>query len=154
LKKAQGLVTTSWEPERIGAVWNVACENLSRRHDATPVHSLEELSLLRHRFPAEIKVCSALMDDRVVAGVVLFNSERAWHAQYIAADETGYETSALDAVFASVLDAAREADARYFDFGASNEQEGRYLNEGLYQFKTEFGGGGVAYDSYELDLAP
>ena len=26
------------------------------------------------------------------------------------------------------------------------------LNEGLYEFKAEFGGGGVAYEQYELDL--
>ena len=44
-----------------------------------------------------------MMDGQVVAGVVLFNSPSAWHAQYIAADEAGYRVSALDAVFAEVM---------------------------------------------------
>jgi hypothetical protein len=42
--------------------------------------------------------------------------------------------------------------ARYFDFGVSNEQEGRILNEGLYRFKTSFGAGGVAQEFYEVEL--
>ena len=152
LKKAQSRVTTSWALERLGELWSVVCENLSRKHGATPVHSLEDLALLCARFPHEIKVCSALMDGRVVAGVILFNSARAWHAQYIAADETGYETSAIDAVFASAIDAARQADARYFDFGISNEDQGMILNESLYRFKSEFGGGGTVHEFYELDF--
>jgi hypothetical protein len=42
--------------------------------------------------------------------------------------------------------------ARYFDFGVSNEQEGRILNEGLYRFKTSFGAGGVAQEFYKVEL--
>jgi hypothetical protein len=153
LKKAQSRVTISWERERLHALWNVICENLSRKHGAKPVHSVEELSLLCDRFPDENKVCAALAEGRVVAGVILFNSIRAWHAQYIAADETGYQISALDAVFASVLEAARVAEARYFDFGISNEDQGMTLNEGLFRFKSEFGGGGTVHEFYELDLS-
>ena len=38
-------------------------------------------------------------------------------------------------------------------FGTSNgEAEGR-LNEGLYRFKSEFGGSGVAHETYELELS-
>jgi lipid II:glycine glycyltransferase (peptidoglycan interpeptide bridge formation enzyme) len=42
--------------------------------------------------------------------------------------------------------------ARYFDFGISNEQEGRILNEGLYRFKVSFGAGGVVHEFYEVEL--
>ena len=39
-----------------------------------------------------------------------------------------------------------------FDFGISTEAEGMILNEGLYRFKSEFGGGGVVHEFYEMRL--
>ena len=87
----------------------------------------------------------------MVAGVVLFTSPRVVHAQYIAAEEAGRATGALDAVFEHCLTAAAAAGARYFDFGISTVSEGRELNAGLYRFKTEFGGGGVVHQFFEVD---
>jgi len=58
----------------------------------------------------------------------------------------------LDAIFDAALQEAVVAGARYFNFGVCTEEDGRVLNEGLYRFKSEFGGGGVAYEFYEMDL--
>lgn len=152
LKKAGRAVTVSDDPELLPALWRVLAGNLARKHGARPVHSLDELALLRSRFPERIQVRCGLVDGAVEAGVVFFNAAPAWHAQYIASSERGYEVSALDAVFAAAIGEAAQAGARYFDFGTSNEQAGRVLNEGLYGFKSEFGGGGVAHDYYEIEL--
>ena len=43
-------------------------------------------------------------------------------------------------------------DAQWFDFGTSNEDAGRYLNEGMVAHKEEFGGRSIVYDTYSLDL--
>ena len=43
-------------------------------------------------------------------------------------------------------------EKRYFDFGVSVEDGGRYLNEGLIFQKEGFGGRAVMYDTYELCL--
>jgi hypothetical protein len=152
LKKAQKSVTLSADHGLLGSLWPVIADNLSRKYEASPVHSVEQLYLLRNRFPDQIVIRSALMDDKVEAGVIFFNSPTVWHAQYIAASERAYAVSALDAVFTAALTEARESGARYFDFGTSNEQAGRALNDGLYTFKSEFGGGGVAHEYYEFDL--
>ena len=153
LKKAQKVVSLSSDPIFLGDLWRVVAQNLARKHDARPVHSLEELTLLQQRFPRQIRVRCALMDGVVEAGVVLFNTGRVWHSQYIAASEAAYSVSALDAVFAAAIIEAQEADVRYFDFGTSNEDNGKVLNDGLYRFKSEFGGSGVAHDLYEFHLA-
>lgn len=153
LKRAAAAVTTSEDPALLAPLWDVLADNLARKHDARPVHSRAELSLLRQRFPREIRLLCALIDGRVEAGVVLFNSATAWHAQYIASSERGYAVSALDMVFECAIESAAAAGARYFDFGTSNEQEGTVLNDGLYRFKSEFGASGVAHEYYELDLA-
>ena len=154
LKKAQAAVELSSDSQYLPEVWQVISDNLARKHDARPVHTLEELSLLHGRFQESILVRSALIDGAVEAGVVFFNSGNAWHAQYIAASERAYEVSALDAVFDAAIREARLAGVRYFDFGTSNEDNGKILNEGLFRFKSEFGGGGCAYEAYEIDLAP
>ena len=40
----------------------------------------------------------------------------------------------------------------YFDFGTSNENAGWYLNVGMSAHKEEFGGRGIAYDIYEINI--
>jgi lipid II:glycine glycyltransferase (peptidoglycan interpeptide bridge formation enzyme) len=130
----------------------VLAENLRRKYDASPVHTLDEIRLIHSLFPADVSFVVALVGGEVVAGVVLFKGARVVHVQYVASGETGYDVSALDAVFEECIRSATERGARYFDFGTSNEDGGRRLNAGLYQFKSEFGGGGVAYESYELGL--
>ena len=152
LKKAQKFVQTSATPERLAAFWAVLDDNLARRHDACPVHSLAEITLLRDRFPEHIVLRTATIDGRVEAGVLLFNTADVWHAQYIAASARAHETCALDLVFDTLIAEARATGIRYFDFGTSNEQAGQVLNEGLYRFKSEFGGSGVVHEFYELEL--
>jgi hypothetical protein len=152
LKKAKKAVSLSSDPALLGELWAVIAQNLSRKHNARPVHSLEELALLMDRFPANIFIRCALLAGRVEAGVVFFNSLHVWHAQYIAASERGFEVSALDAVFDAAITAARATGARYFDFGISNENGGKVLNDGLYRFKSEFGGGGVAHEFWKMGL--
>lgn len=152
LKKALKSVTLVNGGEQLAGLWNVLAANLERKHDASPVHSLAELTLLLERFPENIQVRTATINGIVEAGVVLFGTTNVWHAQYIASSEIGYAVSALDAVFESAIDAALNREARYFDFGTSNEQGGLVLNDGLHRFKSEFGGGGMVHEYYELVL--
>lgn len=154
LKKAQKAgVTLARGAEFIAPIWQVLSANLERKHGVRPVHTATEMAQLHSLFPEEIEFVAAQLEGNVVAGVVLFNVlPQVVHAQYIAADERGYEVSALDAVFEHCIEHALKSDVRYFDFGNSNEDEGRYLNAGLHAFKTEFGAGGVVHEFYELEL--
>lgn len=154
LSKAHRLgVEVAQGPELVEELWTVVEANLAERHGARPLHSVEEMKLLIGLLPGEIEVVAARLRGEVVAGVVLFDSTRVSHAQYIASVPAGQEAGALDAVFDHCLAQAGERGARFFDFGTSNREGGRVLNDGLYEFKAQFGGGGVAYEHYELDLA-
>ncbi|WP_101758427.1 GNAT family N-acetyltransferase [Oceanicoccus sp. KOV_DT_Chl] len=153
LKKALKVVTLNADSSLMGSFWEVLVENLARKHGAKPVHSLSEIQLLKARFPNEIQLRGALIEGELHAGIVLFNSPEVWHAQYIATSEDGNKISALDAVFDAAVNEAVEANISYFDFGTSNEDSGRVLNDGLYRFKSEFGGGGVAHEFYQLDIS-
>lgn len=138
--------------EFIEPLWRVLEENLNRKHGVKPVHTAEEIRHLQFLFPDNIRFVAALIDEEVVAGVTLFATGRVMHAQYIASSPAGNEVSALDAVFEDCIERAKALGVRYFDFGISNEEEGRYLNAGLYQFKSEFGAGGVVHEFYDLQL--
>lgn len=152
LKKALKSVFVVVGAEHVRPLWRVLSENLTRKHDAAPVHSVDEIEQLITLFPGFIELICAQIDGQVEAGVVVFKTRTVWHAQYIAASETAYSVSALDAVFDRAVAEASSAGVRYFDFGTSNEREGTVLNEGLYQYKHEYGGGGVVHEFYDIDL--
>jgi hypothetical protein len=136
----------------LAALWPVLANNLMRNHGVAPVHTLDEITLLADRFPEHIHVMAALVDGVVEAGVVLFFGQTVAHAQYIASSETGYAVNALDLLFEEAIGHGARSGKRYFDFGISTEDGGRILNEGLAQFKNEFGAGGVVHEFYELNL--
>jgi len=138
--------------EYLPALWQVVADNLKRKHATSPVHSLAEITMLAERFPDEMICVVGLLAETVVAGVLIFSTPVADHAQYIASSEAGYDISALDAVFEHCISTAAGKDKRWFDFGISTENGGLDLNEGLYRFKSEFGGGGIVHEFFEIDL--
>ena len=133
-------------------IWKILERSLLKKHKVKPVHSLQEILLLHSLFQKEITFLSAIMDDQVVAGLVLFRMGNVLHTQYIAAGNEAYETGALDFLIESAIDLAKEKNFKYYNFGISNESEGQILNEGLYRFKRSFGAGSVVHDYYKLDL--
>jgi hypothetical protein len=133
-------------------LWAVLAENLAARHDARPTHTLEEIQLLAGRFPDAIQVVAAFLGEELVAGVVLFVTPRVVHTQYIASSPRGREVAALDLVLERCIEHAAEAGARWFDFGISTTDAGRTLNDDLYRFKAEFGGGGIVHAFFEVAL--
>ncbi len=135
------------------ALWVVLQDNLARKHDVRPVHTIAEMLQLAELFPDNIQFIAGVLRGRVEAGVVLFTAPATWHAQYIAASPAAYEVCALDAVFEYCIAESIAGGARWFDFGTSNERGGAVLNQGLYQFKIEFGGGGVAHEFYSLVIS-
>lgn len=138
--------------EDFAGYWQVLEQVLQERHDTSPVHTLDEIMLLQSRFPENITLHTATLHGELLAGVVLFKTHMVWHSQYIASSPRGRELKALALLFSRLIEEARTAGARYFDFGISTEDHGRRLNEGLLQQKARLGGRGVAYCTYQLDL--
>ena len=136
----------------LGELWPVIEENLARRHGARPVHTEAEIRRLTRLLPDEINVVVGRHLGEAVAGVLLFDTPRVSHTQYIASSEAGNRARALDAVLCYCLERAGDRGARFFDFGTCSLHAGKTLNDGLYAFKARFGGGGVACDQYEVAL--
>jgi Acetyltransferase (GNAT) domain len=149
--EAAGVSTDdSWDG--IAGFWEILEDNLARRHATSPVHSLGEIQLLHGYFPDDILLITARASGVLAGGAVLFATGPALHMQYTATTEPGRDACATDLVMEHAIDLARRRGHRFFDFGVSTPDEGRCLDEGLYQFKLSFGAGGVVHDHYEIDL--
>jgi hypothetical protein len=131
--------------------WRLLDEVLGGRHGVAPVHSLAEIELLAGRFPDRIALHAAVRGSELQAGVVMFLTDQVAHAQYIAVGDAGRESGALDGLFEHLI-LGHAGAHRYFDFGISNTDQGRVLNEGLIRQKEEFGASAVACDTYEVSL--
>lgn len=147
-------VRTEQDWKEIGAFWRILELNLSRRHGASPVHSLAEIQLLRERFPDEILLIAAKVGEVPVGGVVLFAAGPVLHMQYTATTDDGRAACATDLTMEHAIALGGQRGDRYFDFGTCTLDQGQTLDQDLYDFKASFGAAGVVYDHYELDLQP
>ena len=132
--------------------WHLLSSLLDERYDTRPVHTLDEILLLQSRFPDDIRLYTATLDGELLAGVVMYLSAPVAHCQYIGASPRGKESKALTLLFDYLIQESTRLGFRYFDFGISNEDHGRYLNEGLVQQKSRLGGRGIVYNTFEITL--
>lgn len=139
------------ESKDFKSYWNILEETLNVQHDAKPVHNLEEIEMLASLFPDNIKLFIASKDDKVLGGTLVFENEIIVHTQYLANSIEGRNVGALDFVIDNLINEVYQ-DKKYFDFGISNEDAGRYLNTGLIAQKEGFGARAVVHDFYELEI--
>jgi len=148
LKKAikQNLVVK--EVNDLDEFWStILIPNLKKQHNTAPTHSLKEIQLLKERFPNQIRQFNAYKDNTVVAGVTVFETDKVAHAQYISADENKQELGSLDLIFDKLINTAFK-NKSYFDFGISNENQGQNINQGLLNWKEDFGARTIVHNHY------
>ena len=151
IRKANNHQLTCSESKNFDAFWKILESNLNSRYNIKPVHSLEEIKYLSNLFPENIKLYTVSKGAEVLSGTVLYIYKQLIHVQYISAGEQGKELGALDLLFDYLIN-TQYSEYDYFDFGQSTEQMGYFLNENLLFQKEGFGGRGVIYPVYELNI--
>ena len=131
--------------------WKILTDNLYDKYDARPVHSLEEIKLLKGRFPELIRLYTARQDGEMLGGTILYVTPRVVHAQYISASQRGKHLHAIDAIYRRII-SEDYSQWPYIDLGTSNENGGLVLNSSLIYQKEGFGGRAVCYDTYEWEV--
>lgn len=133
--------------------WNeILIPNLAQKHQAKPVHSLEEIAKLKALFPENIRQFNVYENEIIVAGTTIFESQNVVHSQYISGREDKNELGGLDLLFQQLISETFK-NKRFFDFGISNENQGRKLNEGLSYWKESFGASTIVQDFYEVETS-
>lgn len=151
LKKAKKEGFTIHESRDFARFWELLEEILKQQHTAKPVHTADEMAHLAELFPNNIKLYLVEKEDKLVAGGVAFDNPEISHLQYVANSNEGRQIGALDFLIDHLIQNVYK-EKKYFDFGNSNEDNGRYLNKGLMDQKERFGASAVAFDRYEWVL--
>ena len=135
------------------AFWNsLLIPNLAQRHQAKPVHTLEEITYLHQQFPQQIRHFNVYQDDVLVAGTTVFCTGRVAHPQYVAGNAQRSENGALDYLYYYLITEVYK-DCTVFDFGISNENQGSAINAGLQFWKESYGTQSVAQHYYQVETA-
>ena len=133
--------------------WNVILiPNLAQKHQAIPVHSLEEIIKLKTLFAENIRQFNVYQNGNIVAGTTIFESSNVAHCQYISGKADKNELGGLDLLFYQLISETFK-NKRFFDFGISNENQGQKLNNGLSYWKESFGASTLVQDFYEVESA-
>lgn len=131
--------------------WPLLTDRLHQKYNATPVHSLAEIQLLKSRFPDEIVQYSAYIDGKVAAGITLYITPKVVHLQYSADTPEAGRLGALEAIYRQVAD-DYSPTRLWLDLGTSCENHGQTLNASLARYKESYGGRGICYDEYTWEL--
>ncbi len=128
--------------------WHITNENLQTKHNAKPVHNIEEILSLKNNFPDNIKLFGAYKENELIAGVVVFKYQNVIKIQYSNANVKGKEFCAIDNIYNFII-SEYKSTYNYMDIGPSNLNNGTYINQGLLNQKEGFGARGVTYNVYE-----
>jgi len=140
--------TTDFSP-----FWNeILIPNLAEKHQAKPVHTLEEIQLLKSKFPNNIRQFNVYQNNKIVAGTTIFETSLVAHSQYISGNSDKNELGSLDFLHDFLISIVFK-DKKYFDFGISNENQGKNINEGLLYWKESFGARTITQDFYEIETS-
>lgn len=142
LKNEKYRVKSTSVPEK--RIWNSLNQNLKEKFDSSTTHSYDEIINLSQMMPERIKAYSAEREDGNYGAFVLgFCYKKVFHTQYL---DLNYQYSSeyphLYLIF-KLIEMAKKKGYSYFSFGASTENRGQILNEGLFQYKNGYGGGAV-----------
>ena len=85
------------EDDEFDDFWNtILIPNLKNKHEVLPVHSLDEIKLLKQRFPKNIMQFNVYHGDKLVAGTTIFITKQVAHSQYISANTNKNSLGSLD----------------------------------------------------------
>lgn len=141
------------EEQNFQDFWDrILIPTLKEVHGESPVHSFQEIQLLKNKFPKNIRLFSVLKDASMIAGCLIFETEKVAHAQYISSNSDGRGMGALDFLFDHLIHEEFK-NKKYFDLGTSNENQGRSINEGLLHWKESFGARSIVHEFYEIPTA-
>lgn len=130
--------------------WNkLLLPRLKDRFGKLPVHSLEEILLLKEKFGDEIQLVGAFLKDEMIAGTVLFRHKHFIKSQYIAGKKDYDKYGGLDLLHMNVI---QNSEKPYFDFGTSGSESSSEENTGLLAWKEQFGARTLVFSTYSFNI--
>lgn len=125
--------------EELDEFYNLLCYTL-KKYSLHPVHSYQELCLLRDMFLDEVSFMGIFMSGKMAGGAMLFhfNQTKCIHVQYLASDPKLNKLSPMSFLYYSIISYAMKQKVRYLSWGIATDHEGN-LNMGLIHAKEAVG---------------
>jgi hypothetical protein len=141
------------EKEDFNPFWDeILAPRLLEKFNVKPVHSKEEILLLKQKFPENIRQYSVYRNDEIIAGITIFETENVVKSQYGATSKKGEGVRALDFLFINLIEKYKGKGKRFFDMGIVNEENERGYHSGLLKQKEELGCSVYNQDFYKIDI--
>ncbi|EDP71778.1 hypothetical protein FBALC1_04802 [Flavobacteriales bacterium ALC-1] len=138
------------ETDSFDIFWNtILMPNLEAKHGVKPVHSLDEITLLKSKFPNNIKQFNVFYNDVIVGGTTIFETKNVAHCQYISGNADKNELGSLDFLHHYLIENIYNGKS-HFSFGTSNINQGKKINEGLLFWKEGFGARSIPQRFYNI----
>lgn len=139
------------EEPKFELFWNeILIPNMQNKHEVKPIHTAEEITALHQKFPNNIRHFNVYHEGKIVAGTTVFITDTVAHPQHISGNKDKNKLGSLDFLYNHLITEVFK-DVKYFDFGISNEEQGKKLNEGLIFWKESFGARTIVQDFYEVE---
>jgi len=152
-RRIENLDLDIFEEENFDPFWEKVLEpRLLEKFDIKPVHSKEEIALLKSKFPKHIKQYSAYRNDEIIAGITIFETKNVVKSQYGATSKAGEEFRALDFLFINLIHKYKRKGKYFFDMGTVNETNESGYNKGLLNQKEELGCSVYNQDFYKIEI--
>lgn len=125
--------------DEISVFHGILTENL-KKYEKRPVHTIEEMLLLRDILKDEVKFWGVDFKGQMAAGAMTFKftKVRCMHTQYLAADSKLDQYSPMSFLYYSMIDYAMKQDYRSVSWGITMDHEGN-LNWNLCRTKESYG---------------
>lgn len=135
------------------SIWSSLSDNLKAKFQTCPTHSLDEIQHLKDMFPEEIRSYSVYRKTgEYGAFALVYHFKQVCHTQYL---DMNYQLSSEYPnlfLIHHLIQTAIENNFSYFSFGASTESGGASINQGLFTYKAEFGGGEIILPKFVKNL--
>ncbi|MDY0988661.1 hypothetical protein BSF41_42100 [Flavobacterium sp. ACN2] len=152
-RRIENLDLDIFEEENFDPFWEKILEpRLTEKFNAKPVHSKEEISLLKSKFPKNIRQYSAYRNDEIIAGITIFETKNVVKSQYGATSKTGEEFRALDFLFINLIHKYKRKGKHFFDMGIVDDENESGYNSGLLKQKEELGCTVYNQDFYKIAI--
>ena len=148
--QSQGLSVKSGR-EYLNEFIAIELQLLQDKYQSAPVHSFNEMDFLMERFPSNIRLHTVWREKSMVGGTLVYVYGETVRTQYIGSTPEGRDLCAIDYLFDELLNGTY-GTRKYFDFGTSNLEDGKFLEQSLVQNKESYGGRGIVYDTYQINL--
>ena len=149
IKKAKDAGVMVSKTNQLSSFWKLLGDVLRKNHQAEPVHSIEQITLLAQRFPDQINCYVGKLEKKIVSGAVVFETPTVVKTQYLAVNEYGRKIGALDLVIDQLFELYAK-EKKFIDFGTSFVETTSKLNYGLLRQKEGFGAQAFVQDIYEI----